>query len=55
MFLFYSVVGDDVGRKETANVGVTSFRNADNRPLLFAEGRLVTAHEIGNLCNTSAK
>jgi disintegrin and metalloproteinase domain-containing protein 17 len=43
------LVGDDViGDQETANVGVSSFRNADNRPLLFAEARLVTAHEIGH-------
>jgi hypothetical protein len=50
-----SVVGDDViGDQETANVGVSSFRNADNRPLLFAEARLVTAHEIGKTSSSSS-
>ena len=50
-----SVVGDDViGGQETANVGVSSFRNANNKPLLFAEARLVTAHEIGKTSSSSS-
>lgn len=40
------VSGD--GGSETANVGVSSFRNSGNRLLLLAEARLVTAHEIGH-------
>ena len=37
---------------ETANVGISSFRNSGNRLLLLAEARLVTAHEIGKDTHT---
>ena len=42
------------GGSETANVGVSSFRNSGNRLLLLAEARLVTAHEIGEHAHTHA-